>query len=99
MCWCLASKPYTVCEASVVNLTARSMAWECESKSGKSSLVTFNNDSQSSDSEKPFIIDGSKLPHNVKSINYVQCVVLKLIVGILFNLFLVDSPLLKEYKN
>ena len=39
------------------------------------------------------------MPHNVKSINCVQCVALKVIVGILFNLFLIDSPLLKEYKN
>ena len=99
MCWCLASKPYTVCEASVVNLTACSMAWECEGKSGKSSLVPFNNDSWSSDSEKSFIIGGSKMPHNVKCINCVQCVALESIVGILFNLFLVDSQLLKEYKN
>ena len=39
------------------------------------------------------------MPHNVKSINCVQCVALRLIVGILLNLFLVDSSLLKEYKN
>ena len=99
MCWCLASKPYTVCEVSVVNLTARSMAWECEGKSGKSSLVPFKNDSRSFDSEKSSIIGGSKMPYNVKSINCVQCVTLELIVGIFLNLFLVDSPLLKEYKN
>ena len=99
MCWCLALKPYTVCEASLVNLTACFMACECEDKSGKSSLVPFNNVSRSSDSEKSFIIGGSKMPHNVNSINCVQCVALKLIVGILFKLFLVDSPLLKECKN
>ena len=39
------------------------------------------------------------MSHNVKFINCVQCVALKLIIGILFNLFLVYSPLLKEYKN
>ena len=86
---------HIVSEASIVNLTARSMAWECDGKSGKSSLVPFNNDSRSSDSEKSFIVGGSKMPHNVKSINCVQCAALKLIVDILFNLFLVDSPLLK----
>ena len=65
---CLALKPCTACEASVDNLTACSMACECEDKSGKSSLVPFDNDSRSSDSQKSFIIGGSKMPHNVKSI-------------------------------
>ena len=95
MCWCLALKHYRVCEASVVNVTARYIAWEFEGKSGKSSLVQFNNDSWSSDSEKASVIGSSKMPHNVKSINCVQSVALNLIVGILLNLFLVDSPLLK----
>ena len=61
-------------------------------------MVPFNNDSRSSDSEKSSVIGSSKMPH-VKSINCVQYVALKLIVGILFKHFLVDSPLLKEYKK
>ena len=96
---CLASKPYTDGEASVTNLTARSTPWECEGKSGKLIFSPVNNEFCNSLSEKSSVSGGSQTPFTDKSIKSVQCTALKLIIGIFFNLFLTDFPLLKEYKK
>ena len=79
MCLCLASRPYTICEASVVNLTALFTPFKWAGKFGNFNSVPFNRDSRILFLEKTSANAGSQTPLYERSIKVDQCVASKLI--------------------
>ena len=82
MCLCLASCPYTTCEASVVNYTALSTPCEWAGNLGSSSLVPAIDDFSSSSFVKHSVSAGSQTGVCERSIKFYQCVAAKLITVI-----------------
>ena len=85
--FCLASCPYTTCEASVVHFTALLTPCERAGNLGSSSLVPAVDDFSSSSLVKHSVSAGSQTGVCERSIKFDQCVAAKLIAVIFFSLF------------